>query len=139
MGDPAGQKWDTTVANQIDLRDDVAREIPALQKRPRSDLAIIRDALEKQEPVAPAQIEQGSWELKRLAEHLDLCRIHQDHLQYRVIVNKRPLWVTICPPSMRNLVIQKVHTQHHSGINKTYRRIKRDWFWPGMTRIGSTR
>ena len=36
------------------------------------------------------------------------------------------------PKEMRSLVIRQYHTQHHSGINKTYRRIQLTWFWPGM-------
>ena len=34
---------------------------------------------------------------------------------------------------MRPLIIEKTHTQHHSGTMKTYNRIKLQWFWPGMT------
>ena len=53
-------------------------------------------------------------------------------LKVRMQVNNRNTWTIACPKQLGPVIIQQYHGQHHSGVNKTYRRIKLKWFWPGM-------
>lgn len=46
--------------------------------------------------------------------------------------NQRVNWVIVCPRNLTPLVIGKIHLQHHAGSNRTYQKIKKQWYWPGM-------
>lgn len=118
---------------QIDLTDDLYKEIPELQRMKDSATALIINALEDKKSIDNKVIEAGSPELKTLAEQIHLCKLDDGILKIRTMQNKRPCWVIVCPAPMRSLAIEKTHTQHHAGINKTYKRLRLQWYWPGMS------
>ena len=122
----------TPAANTISLLDDLNRDIPTLQKRDKN-ISIIREAVINEKPVSKSIVDLGSAELKKLSDLQHLCKVDCGVLKLRVLYNNRETWVTVCPSNMRPLLIEKVHTQHHAGVNKTYRKLKLNWYWPGMT------
>ena len=128
-----GPSWKELTATAINLTDDISREVPDLQRTPGSATARIITAIETRTPIPRTEIDAGSSELKKLAEQLHLCRVEGSILEYRTTENDRARWVTVCPTNLRPVAIQKVHTQHHSGVNRTYKRLRMNWYWPGMT------
>ena len=123
----------TPEAQSITIRDPLSQEVARLQEQSGTATQLIRAALLNGQPVAEADVEQGDWELKKLAEMIDLCELYKGILRVRLQHNGRSRWVTVCPTAMRPVVIQEVHTQHHSGINRTYQRVLTQWYWPGMS------
>ena len=117
---------------QVTIQDPLSKEVARLQDRPGSDTQTIRAALLDGRPVPEATIEQGSTELRKLASMIDVCDLYKGILRIRLQHNQRARWVTVCPTEMRPVVIREIHTQHHSGINRTYQRVLSQWYWPGM-------
>ena len=39
----------------------------------------------------------------------------------------------VCPRTLREPVAWEAHRQGNTGIDKTTKRVRADWFWPGMT------
>ena len=131
-GESSGE-LEEPVTRQITVKDPLSQEVPGLQQTPGSDLHLLYEAVLTNQPIPTDAIETGSWELKKLASMMDVCRLHQGILQLRTQHNNRELWVTVCPRELRPVVIKDTHTQHHAGVNKTYRRILSNWYWPGMS------
>ena len=118
--------------NKVIIATELTKEIIPLQTKPGSEIYVVRQLLEQNQRPTQATIDLGSYELKRLCNMFDLLAIKDNRLQAKLSVNNRYIWCTVCPKEMRPLVIQKGHTQHHSGVNRTYKRLRLNWFWPGM-------
>ena len=118
--------------NKILLSSDLEKDIIPLQMKEGSDIALIRKMVQNDEQPDRDLMSQGSTEFKRLCELLPALKIMNNILRVRININNRDVWSIVCPKEMRPLVIEQHHTQHHSGINKTYQRIKLTWYWPGM-------
>ena len=116
----------------ISFQDPLSNEVARLQDEKGSSTQVIREAILSGQPVPDHLVEQGSWELKQLANMMDLCELYKGILRIRLKNGQRTRWVTICPTALRQTVIQDIHTQHHSGINRTYRRLLTQWYWPGI-------
>lgn len=86
---------------QLNLQDNTAQEIPELQRQTGSATARIISALETNRPIATQELEQGSTELRKLADSLDLCRLEKNLLEIRTLTNGRERWLIICPFNMR--------------------------------------
>jgi transposase InsO family protein len=122
----------TPTIQKMTLSSDHRQEIIPLQSREGSELGLIRRMIAEGNTPRKELINQGSTEFKRLCELMPIMKIMDGILKVRTRINNRDIWTIICPKEMRPLVIRQYHTQHHSGINKTYQRIKLTWFWPGM-------
>jgi hypothetical protein len=72
--------------------------------------------------------------MKKLLTMIDSLEIQEDVLKARVTYNHKIVWAAIFPKELRPSVIVKCHTQHHSGIMRTYHRLRLSWYWPGMAR-----
>ena len=120
---------------RISTESELRNEIGHLQKTPGSETAIIRDCIEREVDLSTGTLEQGSGELKRLYMYplVPVMEIQDGILKVRMRVKNRNTWTIVCPKQLRLVIIQQYHGQHHSGVNKTYRRIKLKWFWPGLT------
>ena len=103
---------------QIKVTNEPHNGISTPQKQPGSDTSIIYQTVETQQNIPLQTIEHGSKELKKLAEILHLCKIEDKILKTRKIYGDRENWVTICPKQIKPLIIEKTHTQHHSGTRK---------------------
>lgn len=117
---------------QIGLQSELSKEVGPLQRREGSLTATLIQLLEAGETPTPAQIEQGNHDFKKLCSLFSLLRLKEGILQIKTNLNQRSVWCIVCPTELRPVIIRDVHTQHHSGINKTYQRIKLQWYWPGM-------
>lgn len=120
-------------AQPMNFTDEISSQIPKLQQTEWTDIKLLYEAVLKDKLLTPAVIDLGSNELKKLAPLQHLCRVDNHTLQIRLQQNNRIIWVAICPYNLRSLLIEKTHTKHHSGINRTYKRIKTTAYWPGMT------
>ena len=124
---------DGPITQQLTIKDPLSKEVVKLQQTPGSDVQLLYDTLLSGQQLAADAVEQGSWELRKLAGMTDVCRLQNGVLQVRLQQNGRERWVTICPKELRPTVIRDTHIQHHAGINKTYRRLLLNWYWPGMS------
>ena len=117
---------------RISTESELRNEIGHLQKTPGSETAIIRDCIDRLD-LSTGTLEQGSNELKKLYSLMPVMEIQDNLLKVRLRVNKTHTWCIVFPKQLRLVIIQQYHSQHRSGVNKTYQRIKLKWFWPGMT------
>lgn len=120
-------------AGSVQLTSQVTEQELAKQQRAAgTDTATIIRCVEDGTTLTSNELDQASHELKRLNALLPFMRLQQQALQAEVIVGRRKRWCTICPVTFRQPVIWEIHQSHHSGINKTLRRIRMTWYWPGM-------
>jgi transposase InsO family protein len=120
---------------QIKFTDEVEKELPGLQQAKNSDIGRIYQAVKEGKEISKEELEQGSWEFKKMAELIHSCRISDNNtLQLRQIHHDREKWVTICPKNVRPAIIERTHLQHHAGVTRTYHKVKVNWYWPGMHR-----
>ena len=97
-------------------------------------VSIIYRALRDHVEVTADQLEQGSFELRKLHRMMDSLRINADGvLEARLALQDRPRWCAICPPSFRSSAIWKTHALAHSGVTRTTSRLQLTWYWPGMS------
>ena len=120
-------------ANRISTASELRQDIGPLQQTPGSDIALIRKCVETGVDPSPVALEQGSGELKKLSSLIPVMEIQDGILKVRMQINNRHTWVIVCPKQLRPVIIQQYHGQHHSGVNKTYKRVKLKWYWPGMS------
>ena len=120
-------------ACRISTADESRKDVPQLHQTQGSDIALIRDCIEKGVYLPTGTLEQGSNELKKLYSLMPVMEIQDNLLKVRLRVNKTHTWCIVFPKQLRPMITQQYHGQHHSGVNKTYQRIKLKWFWPGMT------
>ena len=96
--------------------------------------SVIYKALRDHVEVTTEQLEQGSFELRKVHRMLDSLRINTDGVfKARLVLQKKPRWCAICPPSFRGSVVWKTHALAHSGVTKTTSRLQLTWYWAGMT------
>ena len=119
-------------ACSISTSSELHKEIVPLQQRVGSNTAIVRQLLVNQAQPSQDVLEQGSSELKKLCSLIPVMKIEDEILKVRVNVNNRHVWSIVCPTELRPLVIQQHHSQHHAGVNSTYKKIRLSWYWPGM-------
>ena len=117
----------------VNIESELRKEIVPLQDRTGSDVALIKECVRKNQELPTGTLEQGSVELKKLCSLMPVMKIQDNILKVRLNVNNRHIWCIVCPKELRPVVIQQYHSQYHSGVNKTYKRIRLQWFWPGMT------
>ena len=117
----------------VNIESELRKEIVPLQDRTGSDVALIKECVRKNQELPTGTLEQGSVELKKLCSLMPVMEIQDNILKVRLNINNRHIWCIVCPKELRPVVIQQYHSQYHSGVNKTYKRIRLRWFWPGMT------
>ena len=97
-------------------------------------VSVIYRALRDHVEVTTEQLEQGSFELRKLHWMLDSLRITTDGvLEARLALQGKPRWCAICPSLFRGSVVWKTHTLTHSEVARTTSRLQLTWYWPRMT------
>ena len=105
-------------------------EITELQQN--SDLVMLTTHLIAGTVPSLAEMEQASSEVKRLGGMFSCLRMKDNTLQAEIPTGNRTRWCTVCPKLLREAVIWEAHRQHHAGINKTVKRLRLSWYWPGL-------
>ena len=111
-------------ANRISTASELRQEIRPLQQTPGSDIALIIKCVKTGVDPSPVALGQGSGELKKRSPLLPVMEIHDGILKVRMQINNTHTWVIVCPKQLRPLIIQQYQGKHHSGVNKTYKRVK---------------
>ena len=106
-------------ACRISTADKRRKDVPQLQQAQGSDIALIRECIEKGVDLPTGTLEQGSNELKKLYSLMPVMEIQDNLLKVRLRVNKTHTWCIVFPKQLRLVIIQQYHSQHHSGVNKT--------------------
>ena len=109
------------------------KELEEAQKQ-QGDVAVVYKAIQEgSNSLDPDVIALGSAELKKLAGLMSLMKIERGVLKVRMLVNNRPVWCVVCPVSFRRTVVWACHRSAHLGIMKTVKRLRMNWYWPGLT------
>ena len=108
-------------------------ELEQLQATPQSAIAIVRESLMSGSPPDQRAVETGDAELPRLLSLLPRLEVRNGLLKIRGQQPDPAKWIVVCPKPLREPVIWETHKQGHIGMERTTRRVQRDWFWPGLT------
>ena len=126
----SGESSQTT---KVVVESPLAKEVGPLQHRDGSDLAKICELVQNGSEPSHESLTMGSDEFKRLAGMLPQMTIQDGILRVRLNINDKHRVVIVCPIELRPLVIREAHLQAHSGVHRTYRKIRLTWYWPGMS------
>lgn len=107
-------------------------KVVRLQTQHPSDVADIYKAVEGGQDIPREKLESGSRELRKLHSLLPALKIIKGKLVIQMKTNGRMRNCIICPATARKTVIWETHRLTHSGIMRTARRVRMQWFWPGM-------
>ena len=126
----SGESSQTT---KVVVESPLAKEVGPLQHRDGSDLAKICELVQNGSEPSHESLTMGSDEFKRLAGMLPQMTMQDGILRVRLNINDKHRVVIVCPIELRPLVIREAHLQAHSGVHRTYRKIRLTWYWPGMS------
>ena len=91
-------------------------------------VSVIYRALRDHVEVTTEQLEQGSFELRKLHWMLDSLRITTDGvLEARLALQGKPRWCAICPSLFRGSVVWKTHALTHTEVARTTSRLQLTW------------
>ena len=124
---------ETSQTTKVVVESPLAKAVGPLQHRDGSDLAKICELVQNGSEPSQESLTMGSEEFRRLAGMLPQMTIQDGILRVRLNVNDRHRVVIVCPIELRPLVIRETHLQAHSGVHRTYRKIRLTWYWPGMS------
>ena len=122
------------VSRILTYRDLDTKELIADQRSEDHAVGRIYQMVKENGDLSSEELHHGDYELKRLYKCKDALRIRLDGvLEVRVVMQDRPHWAVICPPSRRHTITWDTHGMTHAGIGRTLARIRLHWYWPGMT------
>ena len=117
-----------------EVRSGSTEELVKYQVQDGEDVTTIYNCVKDGVTLDADQLSTGSRELRVLHEQISLLRINREGLLLiRVLIGRKSKWVVVCPPLIRDQAIVEAHKLSHQGIMRTYHRVKRHWYWPGMS------
>ena len=119
-------------STKLVIESDLHKEIEPLQSREGSDIAMIRQLVKDKVEPSQESLTMRSEEFRKLAGMLSRMTIVDGILRVRLSIKDRPRSVIVCPIELRPVVIKESHMSTHAGINRTYRKVCLNWYWPGM-------
>lgn len=128
---PSSEAYPTAVAAVVGAPR--GTDIANGQQLPGEVSVVYKAVQEGKNSLDRVDLELASWELKKLAGVMALMKIEGGVLKVRTLINNRPVWCVVCPEGMRRAVVWECHRAAHLGVMKTIRRLRLQWYWPGLT------
>ena len=108
-------------------------ELEQLQDTPNTPIAIIKETLMTGVAPDPRVVETSDAELARFISLLPRMEVRAGILKIRGQDSDKDSWTIVCPKALREPVIWEIHRQGHIGIDRTTKRLQKEWYWPGLT------
>ena len=99
----------------------------------RSPFAIARESVMAAVAPDPLLVKTSELELNRPLDLLPRIEVRGGLLKISSQDDSEGKRKVVCPRALREPVAWEAHRQGHTGIDRTTKRVRADWFWPGMT------
>ena len=136
-GGPTHAEIQTTIQPQVGavaLKPYVDQaELEQFQDTPNTPIAIIKETLMTGVAPDPRLVETSDAELGKYVSLLPRMEVRAGILKIRGQDPDKDIWTVVCPRPLREPIIWEIHRQGHIGMDRTIKRIQKEWYWPGLT------